>query len=107
MYYGLPAARLPYAGLSGRGFGDYGRLGDLFTDLQKVAGQVQEGLSQAEAVKQQVQRVTSGEASVAVVPKGQATITIPVPGQAYGVSVPIWAVALGVVGLVWLLSRRG
>jgi hypothetical protein len=95
MYQGLPSGRLPYAGL-----------GDWLSDLDKAAEKLHSAVQQAQAVAEKTHEVQSGQSSVAVIPKGQSTFTIPVPGQSYSATVPILPVALGIGGLLLLLALR-
>lgn len=69
-------------------------LGDVFDDIATAA-------AKGKAVASQADEVISGRSNLAVIPKDRYTLTIPVPGQQFGVTIPIWVplVALGVVAL--------
>lgn len=93
-------AKLPY-GISGwdvsPGYG--GRyLGNLFDDLQSIAGKV--GI-----VSGELSKVASGQSDIATIPKNQATITFPV-GSGVQKAIPLWVVGAGAAGLLFLAFRK-
>ena len=111
MYGGRPGygGQLPYslgersnapfnlAGVSKSGYGDY--LGDVFSDIAKIANQV--GI-----VSSELSKVSSGESTIATVPTGYASLTIPVPGSPVSKSIPLWMIGAGAAVLVYFAFRR-
>lgn len=79
------------------GYGPY--LGNFFDDLAKIAGKVG-------TVSGKIAEVTSGESKVAVIPSGYSTITVPIPGQPVGVSIPILPLAIGAGLLLFMVMRK-
>lgn len=71
----------------------------LFDDIAKVADKV--GVVSGELAK-----VASGQATVATIPTGQATLTLPIPGSPVSQAIPLWVIGLGAAGLLFLAFRR-
>lgn len=106
MYAGRPGygGQLPYslgerdnavfnlAGVEPSGHGPY--LGNFFDDLSKVAGKVG-------VVSNELSKVASGQATVATIPTGQATLTIPIPGSPISTAIPLWVIGVGAAGLLY------
>lgn len=106
MYGGRPGygGQLPYslgersnaaynlAGVSAAGYGPY--LGDFFDELTKVAHKVG-------VISGEIGKVARGDSTVATIPKGTATLTLPVGG---GISqaIPLWVIGIGAAGLAYL-----
>lgn len=85
------------AGVAPSGYGPY--LGNFFDDLARIAGKV--GI-----VSNELSKVASGDATVATIPTGQASLTIPIPGSPVSTSIPLWVVGAGAAGLLFLAFRR-
>lgn len=83
--------------VSAGGYGPY--LGNIFDDISNIAAKVG-------VVSSQLAKVKAGKAKVAVVPTDRASLTIPIPGQPVGVSIPVLPLALGVGALAYLAFRR-
>lgn len=79
------------------GYGPY--LGNFWDDLAKAAEKVS-------TVSGEVSKVVSGQSKVATVPTGYASVTIPVPGQPVGVSVPVVPLMIGAGLLLFLALRK-
>ncbi len=97
MYSGMPAGAYPYAGL-----------GDIFSDISRIAGKVGIASGKVSAVASQASDVARGKKKVALIPPSGSYATVPVPGQPFGVTFPMMPVLLGGAALVayLLLSRR-
>lgn len=78
--------------------GDTG-LGNFFDDLQAFAAKIA-------VISGQASRIKEGDAKLAVVPTSGASVTFPVPGQPFGVTVPILPLAIGAGLLLFLAFRR-
>jgi hypothetical protein len=105
VYSGRPGygGQLPYAlgerssaaynlaGVGPSGHGPY--LGDFFDELTKIAHKVG-------VISGEVGKVARGDATVATIPKGQATITIPM-GGGLSQAVPLWVLGVGAAGLAY------
>lgn len=87
-------------GYGGRylGAAPYSPLGNIFDDIQKIAGKV--GL-----VSGELSQVAGGQATVATVPTGYASLTIPVPGSPVSKAIPLWVIGVGAAGLLYLAFR--
>lgn len=83
--------------VSPAGYGPY--LGDIFSDIAKVADKV--GI-----VSTELSKVASGQSTIATVPRGYATVTIPAGGSPVSQAIPLWAIGLGAAGLLYLAFRR-
>ena len=90
------AAAFNLAGVSESGYGSY--LGNIFDDIAKVAGKVG-------VVSGELSRVASGDATVSTIPKGYASLTIPVPGSPVSQAIPLWVLGAGAAGLLYLAFR--
>jgi hypothetical protein len=93
-------AKMPY-GIAGwdvsPGYG--GRyLGNIFDDIRSIAGKV--GLVSGELAD-----VASGQKTVATVPTGYASLTLPIPGSPVSQSIPLWVLGAGAAGLLYLAFR--
>lgn len=111
MYGGRPGygGQLPYslgersnavfnlAGVAPSGHGDY--LGDIFSDIAKAAQKVG-------VVSGELSKVASGGATIATVPTGYASLTIPVPGSPVSQAIPLWVVGASAAALLYLAFRR-
>lgn len=108
MYAGRPAGKLPYgigersnapfnlAGVPASGFGPY--LGDFFDDVAKIAGKVG-------TVAGELSKVNTGQATIATVPTGYSSFTVPV-GTGVSASIPTWVLGAGIGVLVLLAMRK-
>ncbi len=85
------------SGVSPAGYGPY--LGNFFDDLARIAGKV--GI-----VSNELSKVASGQATVATIPTGQASLTIPIPGAPISTSIPLWVIGAGAAGLLLLALRK-
>lgn len=85
------------AGVAPSGYGPY--LGNFFDDLARIAGQV--GL-----VSGELSKVAAGQATVATIPTGQATVTIPIPGSPVSTAIPLWVIGVGAAGLLYVAFRK-
>lgn len=94
MYAGMPAAKYPY-GLAG-----------VFDTIERVAGKVGQAAGKVERVSAQLTDVESGKKKVALVPSEGATFSIPVPGQSYAATIPMWPLLAGGAVLLFLALRR-
>jgi hypothetical protein len=83
--------------VSQSGYGPY--LGNFFDDLAKIAGKV--GL-----VSNELSKVASGDATIATIPTGQASLTLPIPGSPISTSIPLWVIGAGAAGLLFVAFRR-
>lgn len=111
MYGGRPGygGSLPYslgertnainnlAGVAPSGHGDY--LGGFFEDLSRIAKQV--GVASDELSK-----VASGKATVATIPTGYASVTLPVPGSPVSTAIPLWVIGAGAAVLLYMAFRK-
>jgi len=111
MYGGRPGygGQLPYslgersnapfnlAGVEPSGYGDY--LGDIFSDIARIADRV--GMASSELSK-----VSSGQATIAMVPRGYASVTIPMSGSPVSKAIPLWMIGVGAAGLLYFAFRR-
>ena len=107
MYGGRPGygGQLPYSlgersnapynlgEVSPAGYGPY--LGNIFDDIAKAASKV--GI-----VSGELSKVASGQSTVATVPTGYASPTIPVPGSPVSQAIPLWVLGVGAAGLLYL-----
>lgn len=84
------------AGVSPAGYGPY--LGNIFDDLSKIASKV--GL-----VSGELSKVASGQSTVATIPTGQATLTIPMGNSPFSTAIPLWVLGVGAAGLAYLAFR--
>jgi hypothetical protein len=84
------------AGVGPSGHGPY--LGDFFDELTKIAHKV--GIISGE-----VGKVARGESTVATIPKGQATFTLPL-GGGMSQAVPLWVLGAGAAGLAYFAFRK-
>lgn len=84
------------AGVSPAGYGPY--LGNFFDDLAKIAGKV--GL-----ISGKVGDVVSGKSTVATIPTGQASLTVPMGNSAFSQAIPVWVLGVGAAGLLYLAFR--
>jgi hypothetical protein len=127
MYAGRPGygGKLPYAGLGVRtnapfflagdnrdtgdddspyslmGVGPNGRgpyLGDFFNDVAGVAGKIS-------AVAGKVSDVVTGKSTVATVPTGYSSFTLPIAGG-YSQTIPLWVLGAGAGALILLAMRK-
>jgi len=111
MYGGRPGygGELPYgvgersnaaydlAEVSEAGYGPY--LGNLFDDIAKVAGKV--GI-----VSGELSKVASGGSTIATVPKGYASLTIPMGSSPVSQAIPLWVIGASAAALLYLAFRR-
>jgi hypothetical protein len=74
-------------------------LGNIFDDIQKIAGKV--GM-----VSGELSDVASGQKTVATIPTGYASLTIPVPGSPVSQAIPLWVLGVGAAGLLYLAFRK-
>lgn len=74
-------------------------MGDFWSDLQSA-------IATGQRVESEVRQVVTGQKKVATVPTGSASISIPVPGRDYAVTVPMVPLLLG-GGLLALLLLKG
>jgi hypothetical protein len=89
--YGIAGWDYPTPGYGGR------YLGNIFDDIQKIAGKV--GI-----VSSELSNVASGKSDIATIPKDQATITFPVGGGVQK-AIPLWVIGAGAAGLLYLAFR--
>lgn len=94
----VPGVTQNLAGVSEAGYGPY--LGNFFDDLQKIASKV--GL-----ISGKVSDVVAGRSTVATIPTGQATLTLPVGNTGMSQAIPLWVLGVGAAGLVYLAFRPG
>lgn len=89
----------PYnlAALPPSGYGPY--LGDFFDDVSRVAEKIS-------AVSGEISKVTTGRATVATVPTGYASLTLPMGSSPISTAIPLWMLGAGAVGLLYLAFRR-
>jgi len=111
MYGGRPGygGELPYgvgersgaaydlAEVSEAGYGPY--LGNIFDDIAKAASKVG-------VVSGELSKVASGRSTIATVPTGYASLTIPMPGTPVSQAIPLWVVGVGAAALLYLAFRR-
>jgi hypothetical protein len=111
MYGGRPGygGELPYgigerssaaynlAEVSEAGYGPY--LGNLFDDITKIASKVG-------VVSGELSKVASGKATVATVPTGYASLTIPMGSSPVSQAIPLWVVGASAAALLYLAFRR-
>jgi hypothetical protein len=102
--YGQPQL----AGFDRAGMYGQPQLGDIFADIKKIAGKVGAGAGQVEEIASQVSDVAAGKKKVALIPPTGGFATIPIPGQPYGITVPIMPILLGAGALLalYMISRR-
>ena len=81
-------------------------LGDIFDDINKIAGKVGGITDQVREITGQASDVAAGRKKVAVIPTSGGFATIPVPGQPYGVTIPLMPILLGGGALVLYLMMR-
>lgn len=94
----VPGLTTNLGDVSPAGYGPY--LGNVFDDIQKIAGQV--GIASGELSK-----VTKGEATVATIPTGYASLTLPIPGSPISQAIPLWVIGVGAAGLLYMaFSKR-
>jgi hypothetical protein len=74
-------------------------IGDLLQDIANIANQVG-------ASAEQIAKVQRGESKVAIVPADSISISIPVQGKPYSVTLPVVPVVIGVGLLVYFAFRR-
>lgn len=84
------------AGVAPSGYGNY--LGDFFDDVSKVAQKVS-------YVSSELSKVSTGKATVATVPTGYASLTLPMGGSPVSQAIPLWVIGAG-AGLLLLLAMR-
>lgn len=85
------------AGVPASGYGPY--LGNIFDDISKIAGKI--GL-----VSGELSSVASGKSTIATIPTGQASLTIPIPGSPVSQAIPLWLIGVAAGGLVLLAMRK-
>lgn len=79
------------------GYGPY--LGNIFDDISKIASKV--GL-----VSGELSNVAAGRSTIATIPTGQASLTLPIPGSPVSASIPLWVIGVGAAGLLFLAMRK-
>lgn len=81
-------------------------LGGLFEALQSVAQKVGNVASQVQYASGELSKVSSGQASLATVPKDRAYISIPIPGSPVAQAVPLLPLAIGGGLLLYMALRK-
>lgn len=99
---------MAYTDPQGSMYGQPQLLGDIFDDINKIAGKVGGITDQIKQIASEAGSVASGKKKVATIPTDGSYVTIPVPGQPYGMSLPLMPILFGGGALlaVYLLSRR-
>lgn len=78
------------------GYGPY--LGNFFDDLKKIADKV--GI-----VSSELSKVSSGQATVATIPTGYSSVTLPIGSSGVSTAIPLWVLGAGAAGLLFLAFR--
>lgn len=81
-------------------------LGGLFETLQSAAQKVGNVAQQVQYASGELSKVTSGQSSIATVPRDKAYLSIPIPGSPVAQAIPLLPLALGGGLLLFLALRR-
>jgi len=81
-------------------------LSGIFDDIERAAQNVGKFAAKVGVVAGQADNIAEGRRKVAVIPTEGAYATVPVPGQMFGVSIPLVPMLLVGAVAVYLLARR-